>query len=315
MYYKHLLRVKEFNIIFIGGVGNLKFKGKNLILDNFRQVLKEYTLDVQDVVRSAILDDVDISKYIDSSSPYKLDQIRLAIKEGLNPTFFTVSGDMLYTIRRMSKEGVNLQPLEKQLKSNLSEEHTEYVVNWVLNGINFSKVNIALVPKRLLKVYDRGLRAGVDMSKYSKIQKLVSPKYIDSCVTLEIAGKNTDFLCSVLWSNDIVEYLQKFVDISKEHWSKVGKYLNPYDSIERVSVVVSLIINNISELDALQKRDGDDYVYSTECLQIILEGFKENIDIKKLMSTKNSDEMGSLLAELKLKKEIKVSGQFVKKFN
>ena len=40
------------------------FKGKKLLLDNFRDVLKNYSLDIQDVVRSCILDDIDVEKYI-----------------------------------------------------------------------------------------------------------------------------------------------------------------------------------------------------------------------------------------------------------
>lgn len=292
----------------------MKFKGKDLILDNFRQVLSEYTVDVQDVVRSAILDNVDITKYIDSSSPYKLDQIRLAMKEGLNSTFYSVSGEMLYQIRRMAKEGLNLQPLEKQLKSNLSEEHTEYVVKWVLEGVNFSKINIALVPKRLLAIYDRGLRAGVDMSKFSKIQKLVSPKYIDACVTLERAGKNTDFLCKVVWSTDVVEYLQKQADISKQNWKCIENNIFPFDPIDRVSLLVSMIRNNI-DISKMQVTEGKDYIYNVECLQLILEGYRENIDIEKLMEKTDPEEMESVLAELKLKKEIKVSGRLMKKLN
>lgn len=43
----------------------LNFKGTNLILDNFRTVLRDYSIDVQDVVRSAILDDVDVADYIE----------------------------------------------------------------------------------------------------------------------------------------------------------------------------------------------------------------------------------------------------------
>ena len=73
-------------------------KGKTLILDNFRKILSNYTVDIQDVVRSAILDGVDISKYIDvcKDNPYRLEQIRLSIKEGLDESLFNLSGDLLY---------------------------------------------------------------------------------------------------------------------------------------------------------------------------------------------------------------------------
>ena len=73
---------------------SIKFKGELLVLDNFRVVLKNYSLDVQDIVRSAILDGLDISEYISQykNDPYKLDQIRLELKEGLNTSLFSVSG-------------------------------------------------------------------------------------------------------------------------------------------------------------------------------------------------------------------------------
>ena len=36
----------------------MKYKGTTLVLDNFRTVLKDFSVDVQDVVRSALLDNV-----------------------------------------------------------------------------------------------------------------------------------------------------------------------------------------------------------------------------------------------------------------
>lgn len=293
----------------------MKFKGKILILDNFRQVLKEYTVDVQDVVRSAILDNIDISQYIDSCNPYKLDQIRLALKEGLNPTFFSVSGEMLYQIRKLTKEGFDLREIEKPLKANLSPEHTEYVIQWVLDGVKFSNINIALIPKKYLSVYDKGLRAGVNMEKFYKIQKsLVSPQYIECCIVLETMGRNTEILCKNVWNIEVLELLKKYSDLSLREWKLVETYIKYSDSVERVNYLLQMIMNNI-DISDLQKQNYGEYIYDSDCLAIILEGYRENIDIKKLMSTTDSNEMSTLLTELKLKKVQKVSGRLMKKQN
>lgn len=297
----------------------MKFNGKTLILDNFRTELKDYTVDIQDVVRSAILDDIDITDYIDKCSPYKLDQIRLARKEGIKESFFSLNGEMLYNIRRMSKEGVDLKQLEKHLKSSLSEEHTKYVVQWVIDGLRFNNINVALIPKRLLESFDKGLRQGVDMSKYSKIQRILSPMYLDACIEIEKYGKSTDFLIGVQWNLDVVQYLQKNADLPKSKWKQIEDNISPYDSIDRVSLLVQMIRNDIdiAPLQAVKEGDGQkkEYVYDVECLDLLLRGYKENLDIKKLMKATSIEEMDSMFKELKLKKEIKVSGRLVKHIN
>lgn len=60
----------------------MEYRNQVLLLDNFRSILSSFSLDVQDVVRSAILDGVDLNPYIERfrEDPYKLDQIRLGLK-------------------------------------------------------------------------------------------------------------------------------------------------------------------------------------------------------------------------------------------
>ena len=110
------------------------YKGKKLILDNFRNVLSSYSVDIQDIVRSAILDDIDISDYIDvcKTNPYLLDQIRLSIKDGLSASYLKIGdAEILYSIRQLNGL-LDLKPLENQLKNNiLSSDHIHYIIKWI----------------------------------------------------------------------------------------------------------------------------------------------------------------------------------------
>ena len=56
---------------------------RRVTLDNISEVLVGYSLDIQDEVRSMILDGLDLSEWVSvcRENPYRLNQIRLAVKE------------------------------------------------------------------------------------------------------------------------------------------------------------------------------------------------------------------------------------------
>ena len=103
------------------------YENDKLILDNFRTVLKDYSVDVQDVVRSAILDGVDITKYIESckNNAYRLDQIRLGMKENLEEIFLNIkNGDSIYKIRKLKERGVSLSGIQSQIRQGVLNEES-----------------------------------------------------------------------------------------------------------------------------------------------------------------------------------------------
>ena len=55
---------------------------RRVTLDNISEVLAGYSLDIQDEVRSMILDGLDLSEWVSvcRDNPYLLNQIRLAVK-------------------------------------------------------------------------------------------------------------------------------------------------------------------------------------------------------------------------------------------
>ena len=286
----------------------MKFKG----LDNFRSELKEFIVDIQDVVRSAILDGVDISDYIEdcSNNPYKLEQIRLAMKENLSKDYFRLSGDSIYQIRKLNSRGVALSHIEKQLKSNLSDEYMSYLVRWVDEGINVSKLNIAIIPKNLLETFDYGLSKGFDMSIFNTGISYTS-KYIMLCLQIAKNGKPISFLLNGDYSIASLEVLVKFSKVSETHWERLISVIDCNTSSERVYLLCNLCKTNL-DLNVLQRRDQGKYVYANSCLSVLVEAFTANLDLKELLLETDPSAMKSKKDAMVLKSKRKVSGRFVK---
>ena len=95
-------------------------------------------MDVQDVIRSAILDDVDIAEFVNScrDNPYRLDQIRLALKENITGGILSIgNGETIREIRNMRSVGVDISEISRQLENaSLSEKHISYLLKWVREG-------------------------------------------------------------------------------------------------------------------------------------------------------------------------------------
>lgn len=288
------------------------FSEQKLLLDNFRVILKDYSVDVQDIVRSAILDDIDISGYIQEckNNPYKLEQIRLAIKEGISSSFFGVSGSTLYSIRGLNQTGFDLSQLESKLEG-LSEECIGYVLKWVADGINISDLNLSIIPNSLLGVFDYGLRNNFSMKLFNTGYNY-SEKYIMLCLNILSNKKPIDKLLSGTWSLGCLGVLSKYsAKVKKSEWGKLLSVIDELVTPERLNTLTYLVGTGIS-LSVLQKKQNNSYVYSDACLEILYEGYLENIDIQELLKYTSETPMKEALLKLKLAKKRKVSGRLVK---
>lgn len=261
------------------------YKGKTLILDNFRSILSNYSVDVQDVIRSAILDGVDISSYIQSckDNPYRLDQVRLGIKDGLAESILKITnGNVIYQIRVLRRKGVDLKALEKQLEQgNLSDTYMIYALNWIEQGINLSKINLAIIPQKLLPTFEFGLRSGYDMSKYNNGVSF-SPQYIGLCLQIEKEDKSVSFLLKGDWSEDVVEVLSSFSKVENAIWNNLITNIDRSISKSRLRKLIKLVKVNI-DITPLQKKVNGEYVFSDTCLDLIEEAYSEKLNYKKLI--------------------------------
>lgn len=283
----------------------MKYNGVKLILDNFRSLLFDMSVDVQDVVRSAILDGVDISEYIVPcrDNPYKLDQIRLAIKDELPDGLIgTTSGEMLYQLRRLKQRGIDLTGVESQLVNGaLSDEYMEYMINWVCDGINVGGLNIAIIPKNLLDTFDYGLRSGFDMSPFNTGYSY-APEYIKLCLMISKNGKPVDIFLQGDYSLEVLRSLSVLSKISDQRWKMLVNNIDSSISNNRLEKLIPYIKSGVS-IVKLQEKETGEYVYDCDCLDIVYHAYLMKLDYKGLMAkTSDAEEMRKRVAEMELAK-------------
>lgn len=288
----------------------MEFLSKTLILDNFRSVLKGYSVDVQDVVRSAILDGLDVSEYIRqcASDPYRLDQIRLGMKEGLDPFFFSLGGGLLYKVRGLVKKGINLSYLKSQLGGTLSEEHMEYLIKWINEGYSVERLNISIIPAPLLGVFDYGLKSDVDVSIYNT-GKNFPEEYMRKCITMQKNGRDVSVFLKDSWNMDVLNYL--CVRSSQKlgtWWEKLLKVIDSGTPVNRSLILCDLSKTDL-DLGVLQRKSADgEYVFSYDCLCMIKEALSSGLNYKILLNYPSATEMRVKLQEMKVQGNAKIKG-------
>lgn len=284
------------------------YKGRTLILDNFRSCLSKYSVDIQDIVRSAILDGVDITKYIDvcKDNPFRLDQIRLGIKEGLDVALFSLDGDVLYRVRSLRRTG-NISLLTKQIsKGSLSEEHISYLLDWIQDGRSIEGIEMAVIPKNLLSVYDYGLRYGVDMSIFNNIH--CTSEYLECLVGIAKNNRPVDrFLDSSKWSKSVVHCVML---ASSNHIGWYNKWVDDiepsmsYDVVEALRQLYSYMIKlNQSKWVSARELGNLDVEY----IGVLVKAAKDGMNLRVFLGLDKLS-ADSLYMEMKQGTKNKISG-------
>lgn len=283
----------------------MKYNGVEMILDNFRSLLFDMSVDVQDVVRSAILDGIDISNYIIPcrDNPYKLDQIRLAKKEDFPEGLIdSTTGEMLYQLRRLRQRGIDLSSVESQLENGaLSNEYMEYMLNWVCDGINLQGLNIAIIPKNLLETFDYGMRSGFDMTPFNTGYSY-SSEYVKLCLMISKNGKDVSIFLKGDYNLNVLRILSNISKISIQRWNMLVNNIDSGITKDRLERLIPLIKSGVS-IVKLQKKEDGEYIYNCECLEIVYQAYLSKLDYKSLIQeTTDATKMKERVAEMELAK-------------
>ena len=264
----------------------MKYKGKNLLLDNFRVILSDFSVDVQDVVRSAIMDGVSLEGYLEScrNNPYRLDQIRLGLKEGINKAYFSYeSGEIIRGIRGLLSQGVNLAPITKYKSKDLSDKCFLYLIYWCKDGYDVSNLNLSIVPDFLLESYDYGVRSGVDMALFNTGVKYTT-NYLDTCLSIATTGSKFDKFVTGDYDIKVLEYMNSLARFSKKY-SEIYKILSKVDTVEKIKLYEK-ILSLGKKLDNRVSNIGE------KELGIVVEGLEHDVDLFE--KAKNGASFGDL---------------------
>ena len=291
-----------------------------LTLENFRDILKSegYNLDVQDVMRSAIIDGVDLMPFLEEckNNPYRLDQIRLGKKEGIDEVFFSVhSGEGIYKIRQLQKKGVNLSTLEAHIRrGKLNEYALDKLIFWTGEGYNLTGLNLAIIPKSLFDVFEQGLEKGFNMKPFNDGRQY-SADYIRYCLIIMSNRKPVDDLVGkTIWSEESIRVLAKNSRVlSDSKWSVLLHTINNNITPEKLSVLILCLKNDIDIGYFVEPKEHGDCFWSVDSLSLVVKAYESGLSWRKLVKVgPDEDSVQGLYNELKLAKSKKVGGRLLK---
>ena len=159
---------------------------RRVTLDNISEVLAGYSLDIQDEVRSMILDGLDLSEWVSvcRENPYRLNQIRLAVKEGVPKEVLNISsGDILFKVRKYLKEGFSAEELYPYIGKGFDESQWDYILSWARGGYLDKRLNLLRTPISMWGYLDKGLKRNLPMWLFT-IGKVYSELEIESMITI-----------------------------------------------------------------------------------------------------------------------------------
>lgn len=290
----------------------MKYKGKTLLLDNFREVLKGYSVDVQDVVRSALLDGVSIEKYLESckSNPYRLDQIRLGMKEKIDECYFRyTSGEVIRGIRGLLKQGVDLSQLKKYKPGSLSDKCFLYLICWCKDGFNVSNLNLSIIPDYLLEFFDYGVRKGINMKVFNNGFQY-SLIFADYCIRIMENDCDASKYAIGEWDNEVLSKMEALSSLhQKKRYNAVYGVIDCSDNLNRISLLEKLYTQGVDLSKVTEKDATGVALYSDEKLELLMRGYNEMVDLMPVLTSGATvDEMRAVLAEKVLEKGRVISG-------
>lgn len=283
------------------------YKGQRVTFNNYEEVLSDFPTDVQDEVRSALLDGIDLSEHLDycRDNPYLLQQVRVSAKSDLPEEFFSLPyGSALRHARTLHAQGINLSPVTPYLQSDMSESHFEVLFSWVAEGIPVpDTLNLATVPLEYLPLVDFATRRGEDVTDILAVDWLTQG-YLEALVFLRTRGFDIDPLLESQWRIDTVISLPSFVN--RKAFPEVLALCNATTDSEKVSALFYAVDSGYphSQLAELAKYQG----YQIEW---VVQAFVAGYDTSVMLSREySSSELAGIFRKLEANEPVNSHNTF-----
>ena len=281
------------------------FKGSRVTLESLSSQFRGYSLDIQDEVRSMVMDNLDLSKWIDvcKDNPYRLNQIRLGSKEGLDPRFFTIlDGSVIYRIRSLAATGFNVGELLAYVGVGFTKDQWFYIISWAERGLLDSRLALVRTPFSMWGFIDKGLRNNLPMWLFTSGKKY-SDTFMHSVLTLMSNGQSAEKFLNSSWKDETLKLLAEF---SYRRWFNnivgIVDYFIPYDFLVSVGELAKegLIDEDLFEI-GYDDDSGNYYLYQSYHLDAILRCVMQGYDYSKLKDYNLSgSEVDTILKEIEL---------------
>ena len=291
------------------------FNSHRVKIENIDKVFSEYSIDIQDEVRSMVLDGIDLVDWVPvcKDNPYRLNQIRLASKEGVDPKFFSISdGIVLYKLRSYLRNGFSGEELHRFLGCGFDSEQWSYILSWAEKGYLDRRLALVRTPKRLWSLIDKGLQNNLPMWVFTT-GKNYSVGEMNSLVKIMSNGYTIDRFLKGSWRTEVLKTLAEF---SRYSWyEKVVGAVYDFISLDFLLLIGELAKSRVIDMDLLEAYKGDSgergyYLYQSYHLSLILQAVLKGLEYTDLKdyNLRESDAK-VILAELEANKAIPLKGR------
>ena len=146
------------------------FDGKTVTMGNYQTIFADYSADIVDEVRLAIMDDTAIGDYIAvcKDDSYRLGQIRKAIREYVPKEFISpyIDGQIMAKLRKAFADKVQLAPLLRYIKKGrltISVKAFDCLIDMLSDGVSIEDVNFNKIKNSCVGIVCKGLRKNYPM--------------------------------------------------------------------------------------------------------------------------------------------------------
>lgn len=279
--------------------------GKIATLGNYLELTKKYSADIQDEVRSAILDDTPISPYIKrcKDDSFRLNQIRLAIREYVPSRYISthLSATNTRWVRKIHSKGYSLKVLDRYVtKSGVLSipcETLDLVLSAYFDGVNVDSVDFNTVRGDLAGLVCAGLKKGYPMWIVTESPTNPSQDYLR--LLMKCMNLNLDIhpFLEGNWDEERVQLIAS--NASKLEYTVLMKHVNSRFSKEQLEIVIGVAVKYFDFLPLCLK-DEDGYpVFNEYQMQVLSEVIeftgkaeqlgKTGIDIEEFLKPSMSD--------------------------
>lgn len=298
---------------------SFKYRSQVVTLENYRQIFKTCTPDILDEIRSAILDDTEISQFIKpcGNDSYLLSQLRLAVREMIPVEYLSckLTGKTIYNIRQGFNKSRDMSALLKYYGTRsikVDRLVLEKLSDFCLVGTDITRVDFTIVPDELIEIVCKGLYQGYPMWLLLDADNMPTEKTIHILMRGLSTGVDIHPFLSGDWEIDSMLLLfsySKSVDLNN-----ILSFINSKFSIDCIKVLLDLSSKGIPITKLCIKDLEGIPIYSSYQMFELGKAIEAGVDIPKMYNANLSDfDMAELREKLIADKDKKLSAKLNKK--
>lgn len=263
------------------------WNGQRVTSLNYKDIFSEqrgFSEDVRDEVRSALLDNIDISPIIEKygkTVPDYIREVRLSTKVGIPKKYLRgiKNPKTLGYLRRLWERNVDVSPFDTYLGMGLAETAEVTALSLIESSHDISKYDFSIIPEELLPFYKEGVLLQKPIYLFNQLLPRVTPEYVREVLVLREKNVPVEEFLEEVWPIQTLKVLNK--TNSPEDIEELLTYIYSTYPSELVESLMEIQANNLP-LEIFSAIDADQEIptpiYKPFQLDWVLQAFSENID-------------------------------------